>query len=426
LGRSRQPTSKEAVQGLTPGTIMSAAELKRKAKELQEVGAAKSVKLDGGKRSTRGLRMAALVGEEAEADQEFWGQKAWEESDEGSDSEFSTEEEKPDKFDSDFNLSEPETSDDDTQETSLRKDERAAKRKGSTVTKGYKEPKPAGRKKVFNTAGGSGTPTSSSSTVHAPTVGKGPADGADKHSGRLTPRVVEAHALPQRSVRASTKTKTAVSIKVRQGEAKARAEQTKKAKPQMKQPTGQFTQEQLLLEAIQTEQENARWLLKQQRLEDEAKEDEGRPRNHKPIASRSLSRKGAVNTIIFFGVDLVPAVSRQPPAPPGHAPPGPGVCKITGRPAKYRDPLTGHPYADADAFKELRKRFGPAARKRQRALKEKEGGAGAGAGAGTGAGVGAGAGAGAGGEGAPAGAALVGGAGGAGGGGGGGGGGGPG
>merc|ERR1719484_374039 len=31
------------------------------------------------------------------------------------------------------------------------------------------------------------------------------------------------------------------------------------------------------------------------------------------------------------------------------------VCAITGKPAKYRDPISGLPYADLAAFKELRK-----------------------------------------------------------------------
>ena len=33
------------------------------------------------------------------------------------------------------------------------------------------------------------------------------------------------------------------------------------------------------------------------------------------------------------------------------------VCAITGRPAKYRDPISGLPYADLAAFKELRKQY---------------------------------------------------------------------
>jgi len=43
--------------------------------------------------------------------------------------------------------------------------------------------------------------------------------------------------------------------------------------------------------------------------------------------------------------------------------PKPALCAITGRPAKYRDPVTGKPFADAASFKELRE-------ERKRALVE--------------------------------------------------------
>lgn len=66
-----------------------AAEKRRKAKDLEETGAALSVKLIA--RSTRGQRISELQGEDAEADETFWGQGAWQEA-EDEDSEFSTEE----------------------------------------------------------------------------------------------------------------------------------------------------------------------------------------------------------------------------------------------------------------------------------------------------------------------------------------------
>ena len=37
----------------------------------------------------------------------------------------------------------------------------------------------------------------------------------------------------------------------------------------------------------------------------------------------------------------------------------PNVCVITGLPAKYKDPLTGMPYATIEAFKEVRARYPP-------------------------------------------------------------------
>lgn len=67
-------------------SIMSLAE-RRKAKALEEAVPAQAVKLNG--RSTRGQRISDLQGEDAEADETFWGQGAWQEAD---DSEFSSEE----------------------------------------------------------------------------------------------------------------------------------------------------------------------------------------------------------------------------------------------------------------------------------------------------------------------------------------------
>lgn len=65
------------------------AERRRKAKALEEAGAALSVKLNA--RSTRGQRISELQGEDAEADETFWGQGAWQDEEDG-DSEFSSEE----------------------------------------------------------------------------------------------------------------------------------------------------------------------------------------------------------------------------------------------------------------------------------------------------------------------------------------------
>ncbi|CAM9334426.1 unnamed protein product, partial [Hapterophycus canaliculatus] len=335
-----------------------AADRRRKAKALEEAGAALSVKLLA--RSTRGKRVSELQGDDAEADETFWGQGAWQEAEEG-DSEFSSEEEEPDKFDQDFNDSESEEEDDGgKEENRLRKNERAAKRKQPGGV--YREPKTFAVKKR-KTAGPSRDAGSGSS-------GGGGAGGGSLSGG--APGVVS-----KRTVRASTKNKTEKSLEVREGEAKAREAQLKRSVHQPKKAVkGQFTQKQLLLEAIQTEQENMRWILKQQRLEDEAKEDEGRPKQHKILASRYVSRRGCVDTIFFPDVYYLPPVLRQAPfsaGADGVSPVGVGKspserrCKITGAPAQYKDPLTGYPYANAAAFREVRKRYGASARRRLKA-----------------------------------------------------------
>lgn len=115
-----------------------------------------------------------------------------------------------------------------------------------------------------------------------------------------------------------------------------------------------------------------RWILRQQRLEDEAKEDEARPKTHKTLASRYVSRRGTLDTILFPDAQNLPAVLCQPPASVdqdaaegAEEQPAEHKCKITHVRARYRDPLTGYPYADLAAFRELRKRYGAAAKAKQ-------------------------------------------------------------
>ena len=69
--------------------------------------------LIGKKRSTRGQRMTALVGEALDEDNAFYGAEIWEEGDDSDNSSFnsSDDEEKPDQFDSDFNDSEDDDED---------------------------------------------------------------------------------------------------------------------------------------------------------------------------------------------------------------------------------------------------------------------------------------------------------------------------
>lgn len=65
------------------------------------------------KRATRGKRMSSLVGEAAEEDEQFWGHEIWQENESDNES-YSTEEERPDMFDSDFNDSEDDNDDEES------------------------------------------------------------------------------------------------------------------------------------------------------------------------------------------------------------------------------------------------------------------------------------------------------------------------
>ncbi len=82
------------------------------------------------KRATRGLRMAELVGEAADDDEQFWNADIWNEDEDGSDAESFVEEDeevKPDEFDSDFNDTETEEESGSDDEGNMRKTARAQK-----------------------------------------------------------------------------------------------------------------------------------------------------------------------------------------------------------------------------------------------------------------------------------------------------------
>jgi len=153
------------------------------------------------------------------------------------------------------------------------------------------------------------------------------------------------------------------------------------------------SQEELLLEAIhETEPENQRWLFGRKRVQDQHDKDKDlnsglRDKYRgKKIIQKFHSRRGCLNTLTFPEMDSVPEIltrrqlaqtqtqSHQPQqhsqginhesrtvtissssselAPKQRS----SICVITGKPSKYKDPLTNMPYHDLAAFKELRKR----------------------------------------------------------------------
>ena len=57
-----------------------------------------------------------------------------------------------------------------------------------------------------------------------------------------------------------------------------------------------------------------------------------------------------MDTITFTGVNDFPEIINAA-APPY---PQKAICEVTGLPAKYKDPLTGKPYATLAAFKTIR------------------------------------------------------------------------
>ena len=95
------------------------------------------------------------------------------------------------------------------------------------------------------------------------------------------------------------------------------------------------------------------------RIEEEKRRDGPRVRNTDGprVVYRSkrsdVVKDALVNTISFVKTPVPSAID-------GIAPPYPGPvrCVVTGLPAKYRDPLTGSPYATIEAFRTLRGRGG--------------------------------------------------------------------
>ncbi len=302
------------------------------------MGAAGSVKLVS--RSTRGKRMEALVGEEAEADEEFWGQEAWAAI--SSDSEFSSERDNNDEFDSDFNDTESE--DDEEKEAveaegETRRAERAEKRKSSAAKSGvYREV--VKRKIVRNDGREGGVVSKKDKSIEKEKT------LVEKSSSTVCSIV------PDRSVRLSTKNKTKESNRLREEEEKEAKINRKKYQPVAKK---KFIQEELLEEATKTELRNIAWLTEQKRLaEIKEQNDKTASRPKKPLAWSYHSSRGGVHVLTFADCKHFPTVLEQGrPEPRNHR-----TCVITGLLAKYCDPYTGLPYATLDAYKEIRQRYG--------------------------------------------------------------------
>ncbi|KAL6580938.1 Swr1 complex complex subunit Swc2 [Orobanche minor] len=114
-----------------------------------------------------------------------------------------------------------------------------------------------------------------------------------------------------------------------------------------------MTQEEMLLEAAQTEIMNLRNLEKVLAREEEVKK---RAIVHKAIYTgpqiRYLSKNGNSYLDFMNGASFESEVSASSIPYPVKA-----LCAVTGLPAIYRDPKTGLPYATKEAFKIIRKRF---------------------------------------------------------------------
>ncbi|GJT01976.1 SWR1-complex subunit 2 [Tanacetum coccineum] len=269
--------------------------------------------LDRASRATRGKRMTKLVDDEAEEDDEFWNQDALKE--EEDDTNYVEEGEAADVFDSDFDSDEPEPE----EEADNEPDERKAK----TVI-----------------------PQQSKT-------------GISWESAIGFPRKRSLPKKKQKKSKKTTRKSTRTAVVVRQAE-RAERDATRAAlqattKPIKRKKEGEekkITQEEMLLEAAQTEIMNLRNLERVLAREEEVKK---RAIVHKAVYTgpqiRYLSKDG--NSYLEFtnGVSFKSHIPTRSTPYPEKA-----VCVVTGLPAKYRDPKTGLPYATKEAFKIIRER----------------------------------------------------------------------
>ncbi|KAH9671052.1 SWR1 complex subunit 2 [Citrus sinensis] len=273
--------------------------------------------------------MNKLLDDENEEDEAFWNQDALKE--EENDDNYEEEQEIADEFDSDFDEDEPEPDEEVENEV----DERVWTKKrlifpGKPLTKKKK------KKKILSKLDSPDKDVKSNEQSILP----------ENHD---VPNDVEG----ERIIRKSTRT----AVVVRQAERDAiRAALQATMKPIKRKKEGEekrMTQEEMLLEAAQTEIMNLRNLERVLAREEEVKK---RAIVHKAVYTgpqlRYLSKDGYSYLEFSKGVSFQSELSTTSVPYPERA-----VCAVTGLPAKYRDPKTGLPYATKEAFKIIRERF---------------------------------------------------------------------
>ncbi|KAL6658687.1 hypothetical protein ACP70R_002727 [Stipagrostis hirtigluma subsp. patula] len=286
--------------------------------------------LDRAARATRGKRITKLIEDEAEQDEAFWNQDALKE--EENDDNYEEEQDAGDEFDSDFGEDESEP-DDDEPEKEVRERLPIKKRlmfPGKTLrkTKGNKK---KAIPKVEDDAEADKSPDK-------------PSTSKREH----VPDELET----EKTIRKSTRT----SVMVRQAEREAiRAEKEATAKPIKKKKEGEekrMTQEEMLLEAAETDYEHEKSRTCSSKRGEVKKKAVVHKDTYDGPTLRFCSKDGESRLEFMngasFGSELCTTSSPYPEKP---------VCVVTGLPAKYRDPKTGLPYATIEAFKIIRESF---------------------------------------------------------------------
>ncbi|XP_009771926.1 SWR1 complex subunit 2 [Nicotiana tabacum] len=291
-----------------------------------------AVFLDRSSRATRGKRMTKLLDDELEEDELFWNQEALK--DEENDIEYEEEGEAIDVFDSDFDEDEPEPDEEGENEP----DDRTRTKK-RLIFPGKPSAKKKKKKKNL-TKSEKATQENEKAPDPDPST---PSEHHDTHDD------IE----EERTIRKSTR--TAVIVKQAEREA-IRAALQATMKPIKRKKEGEekkMTQEEMLLEAAQTEVMNLRNLERVLAREEEVKK---KAIVHKAVYTgpqiRYLSRDGSSYLEFVNGASFNSQISTTSTPYPEKA-----VCAVTGLPARYRDPKTGLPYATKEAFKIIREQF---------------------------------------------------------------------
>lgn len=271
--------------------------------------------------------MTKLIDDELEEDELFWNQEALK--DEEDDDNYQEEGEAVDEFDSDFDEDEPEPD-----EAEKEVEERPQNKK-RLIFPGKTLPKKKTKKKDLSKLDKLSMNEKSTQQPATPDHQDAPDD-------------VEG----ERIVRKSTRT----SVIVRQAERDAiRAALQATMKPIKRKKEGEekrMTQEEMLLEAAQTEIVNLRNLERVLAREEEVKK---RAIVHKAVYGGPQIRyfsKNGFSYLEFKGLSFQSQLSTTSVPYPEKA-----ICAVTGLPAKYRDPKTGLPYATKEAYKIIRERF---------------------------------------------------------------------
>ena len=281
--------------------------------------------------------MNKLLEDEDSADEEFWGQDAFAE--EEGDGVYESESEKEDVFDDDFNDDESSSDDEEVHVARER------------TKKALKAPE---RKPVKPEGGGAGG-----------TAARKP----------KAPRVKPDPALMGRAMRDSDavtwedgvrKSSRAIVKDIRSKSEAAREAAAKRPAPRRDPNQGVYkplTQAEILAEAALTEVRNLQDLEHLLNIEEATKRKAERVKKtytHPSLRVKSTTVDAAngrgelesrTTIELRFGAKTPAPLAARAPRTPHRT-----TCAVTGKPARYRDPLTGQGYHDAAAFKELRRR----------------------------------------------------------------------